>query len=41
MSQKNIENKVPIYKLETTEEIMKYYIIILTMISTLIAGKLK
>ena len=25
MSQKNIENKVPIYKLETTEEIMQFY----------------
>ena len=25
MNQKNVENKVPIYKLETTEEIMKYY----------------
>tara|TARA_Y100000590_G_scaffold137582_1_gene157527 strand:- start:73 stop:711 length:639 start_codon:yes stop_codon:yes gene_type:complete len=25
MNQKKVENKVPIYKLETTEEIMKYY----------------
>ena len=25
MSQKKVENKIPIYKLKTTEEIMKYY----------------
>ena len=25
MKQKSTENKLPIYKLETTEEIMKYY----------------
>ena len=25
MKQKNVENKVPIYKLNTTEDIMKYY----------------
>ena len=25
MNHKNIENKVPIYKLKTTEEVMKYY----------------
>ena len=25
MSQKDIGNKVPIYKLKTTEEVMKYY----------------
>ena len=25
MVQKNVENKVPIYKLKKTEEIMKYY----------------
>ena len=25
MSQKDIEDKVPIYKLKTTEEIMEYY----------------
>ena len=25
MSQKDIGNKIPIYKLKTTEEVMKYY----------------
>ena len=25
MADKDVENKVPIYKLKTTEEIMKYY----------------
>ena len=25
MSQKDIENKIPIYKLKSTEEVMKYY----------------
>ena len=25
MSQKDVENKIPIYKLKTTDEVMKYY----------------
>ena len=25
MSQKDIEDKIPIYKLKTTEEVMEYY----------------
>ena len=25
MAQKNVDNKIPIYKLKTTDEIMKYY----------------
>ena len=25
MAQKDVENKIPIYKLKTTDEVMKYY----------------
>ena len=25
MAQKNVDNKIPIYKLKTTDEVMRYY----------------